>query len=652
MSVLNQKTVFVLDHTQYFGISSEKPIDLDFFKNKGSLCPLSKSLWTFSVESSLEYCRIVWDLFPAGKLVRLIVSDSAAHVVNTWNSSTQNISYVTNAMSMVGVPQSSAHSSDHSVIHGLRAAIDALAEPSESQKEFDQKLQNKGRVICITSARDDKSMVSLEDIFHTVLAQHNLLATKQNDCLPINLCHLVIINITPMHMGLLVSTRGPQEISPHLTSEIHSVYASEVSSKLTHLILSHFDLASTTVTGIPMKEEQNANSSANYDVEIFHSKNSHTVIFGSEFLPTSVKEGSEYETVTLKWSTPRGCGTNDFQLCLAQDRVTPVDVTSRPSSCLINFLLNGRSVLLEMPRKSGGKQTSHLLSARGGEIFIHSLPLTRSCFEDFPSISEGSGGKVIDYRIADLSNLIKSNTLLPLKSSTERRYDENLQKARIKLCKRSTYFPLTLGLTIVYNMQSYLESLLTAIGKEELNDSDINQCQQIIFSILGLTNRQEPLPISLCQRFRSSKKEEQFKLLWNELELLIQSSGNSTGHKAVLLSLRECKMKCSEFSNNKPEVNQSINEIENLRENINNNIVIKATTDSPLSPILFAESASKSKRFLPYCGNRSLLGIISSSQKKVLQKRIEFSGRICTPTGQTAKLYPNVGKNERHPNKL
>lgn len=49
-------------------------------------------------------------------------------------------------------------------------------------------------------------------------------------------------------------------------------------SKLSHLILSHYDLASTTVTGIPMKEEQNASSSANYDVEIFHSSAAHTSI--------------------------------------------------------------------------------------------------------------------------------------------------------------------------------------------------------------------------------------------------------------------------------------------------------------------------------------------------------------------------------------
>lgn len=68
------------------------------------------------------------------------------------------------------------------------------------------------------------------------------------------------------------------KVSPLLTVEVHSIKAPALHSKLSHLILSHYDLASTTVTGIPMKEEQNASSSANYDVEIFHSSAAHSAI--------------------------------------------------------------------------------------------------------------------------------------------------------------------------------------------------------------------------------------------------------------------------------------------------------------------------------------------------------------------------------------
>lgn len=61
--------------------------------------------------------------------------------------------------------------------------------------------------------------------------------------------------------------------------------------------------------------------------------------------------------------------------------------------------LAGRSVLLEQPRKSGSKVISHMLSSHGGEIFLHVLNSNRSILEDPPSISEGCGGRVTDYRI-------------------------------------------------------------------------------------------------------------------------------------------------------------------------------------------------------------------------------------------------------------
>jgi len=120
----NHKTIFVLDHTPYFGISTECPLEFDFLKSRGQnlipLAPVCKSLWTTSVEASLEYCRIVWDLFPTGKLVyfliinllqntlrllqyysyvasfqiRFVVTDRAAYVLNSWSPLQQNLNHV------------------------------------------------------------------------------------------------------------------------------------------------------------------------------------------------------------------------------------------------------------------------------------------------------------------------------------------------------------------------------------------------------------------------------------------------------------------------------------------------------------------------------------------------------------------------------
>lgn len=79
------------------------------------------------------------------------------------------------------------------------------------------------------------------------------------------------------------------------------------------------------------------------------------------------------------------------------------------SNDFIGFV--GRAVMLEQPRKSGTKVISHMLASHGGEIFIHAINTARSLLEDPPSISEGCGGRVTDYRI-NVSN--QQNTSLSM----------------------------------------------------------------------------------------------------------------------------------------------------------------------------------------------------------------------------------------------
>lgn len=86
-----------------------------------------------------------------------------------------------NGMAIIGVPpRNHQQGVDFSVIHGLRVAIEALTECSENQLEIKahggdsaNKLINRGRVICITSARDNMNMKSLENIFLNQLIQQN-----------------------------------------------------------------------------------------------------------------------------------------------------------------------------------------------------------------------------------------------------------------------------------------------------------------------------------------------------------------------------------------------------------------------------------------------------------------------------------------------
>lgn len=91
-------------------------------------------------------------------------------------------------MATIGVPplmHPTNSKIDYTVLHGMKAAIEALSEPTELQSEKLKsdvllKLMNRGRVICITSARDDESMKRLEEIFLNGLLQQNKNAAKSD----------------------------------------------------------------------------------------------------------------------------------------------------------------------------------------------------------------------------------------------------------------------------------------------------------------------------------------------------------------------------------------------------------------------------------------------------------------------------------------
>lgn len=101
-----------------------------------------------------------------------------------------------------------------------------------------------------------------------------------------------------------------------------------------------------------------------------------------------------------------------------------------------------------------------MLSAHGGEIFIHTLHTSRSCLEDLPSVLESNSGKVTDYRINDFAAIIHNYKLIPLKQFSDRLPDRNLIRLRAKYCKSTKYFPLTAGSTIVYNVRQVISELI------------------------------------------------------------------------------------------------------------------------------------------------------------------------------------------------
>lgn len=134
----NHKTIFVVDHTPYFGLASDAQIKMDFTKRPSGAIPPSpvfKSMWTCTIEAVLEYCRIVWDLFPEGKLIRVINSDVNARPLNTWLPSHQTVTHLFHHLSIVGPPAKLTPNPtrEYSVVYGFRQAAEILSECTPAQ---------------------------------------------------------------------------------------------------------------------------------------------------------------------------------------------------------------------------------------------------------------------------------------------------------------------------------------------------------------------------------------------------------------------------------------------------------------------------------------------------------------------------------------
>ncbi|KAM4748449.1 integrator complex subunit 13 isoform 2-T2 [Rhinophrynus dorsalis] len=682
----SHKTVFVVDHCPYMAESCRQHVEFDMLtKNRTQgiipLAPISKSLWTCAVEASMEYCRIMYDIFPFKKLVNFIVSDSGSRILNSWTQEDQNLQELMAALAVIGPPNPRMDPECCSILHGLVAAVEALCKITDYQHEARtllmenaDRVANRGRIICLTNAKSDSHVQMLEDCVSETIHEHNKLAAGSDHLMQIQKCDLVLIHTFPVGDDSLVSDRPKKELSNVLTSEVHSVRAGRhLATKLNHLVQLHFDLASTTITNIPMKEEQHANTSANYDVELLHHKDAHV-----EFIKNgdghigSFKENTLKETVTLKWCTPR---TNSVELhyCTGAFRISPVDVNSRPSSCLTNFLLNGRSVLLEQPRKSGSKVISHMLSSHGGEIFLHVLSSSRSILEDPPSISEGCGGRVTDYRITDFGEFMRENRLMPFlepQYGVDGSLEVPLERAKAQLERHTRYWPMIISQTTIFNMQAVVP-LATVIVKESLTEEDVLNCQKTIFNLVDMERKNDPLPISTAgTRGKGPKRDEQYRIMWNELETLVRAHINgSEKHQRVMDCLMACRSKPPEEEDRKkrgrkredkeeklekgnkesevdkkwPESERTKSAIEREKDDLADSEIIKDSPDSPEPPnkkphiaVEDTPPVEKSK------GPMSLLSLWSTRINTAnSRKHQEFVGRL-NSINNKAELYQHL----------
>uniref|UniRef100_A0A8B9GXK4 Integrator complex subunit 13 n=1 Tax=Astyanax mexicanus TaxID=7994 RepID=A0A8B9GXK4_ASTMX len=645
---VSHKTVFVVDHCPYMAESSRQQIECDVLTKSRSqgvipLAPVSKSLWTCAVECSMEYCRILYDIYPSKKLVNYIVSDSEFHILNSWRQEDQSVQELMAALAAVGPPNPREDPECCSILHGLVAAVESLCKITEYQHEsrtslmdMAERVANRGRIICLTNAKSDTHVRMLEDCVLETIQEQNKLAAGSDRLMPIQQCELVLVHIFPQGDDTLVSDRPKKEVRLR---------------DLT-LLCVHVCVLSATI-----KEEQHANTSANYDVELLHHRDAHMEFIKSGMYQTLTSV--THRNLTLLWFESIG---NIY--------IASVLIHVNAKLCII-FHKYSRSVLLEQPRKSGSKVISHMLSCHGGEIFLHVLNSTRSTLEDPPSISEGCGGRVTDYRITDFGEFMRENRLTPFPDMpVDAAGRLPFERAKAQLERHTRYWPMIISQTTIFNMQAVVP-LANLIVKDSLTEDDVLTCQKTVYNLVDMERKNDPLPISTVgSRGKGPKRDEQYRIMWNELETLVKTHvGTSERHQQVLECISACRSKPPEEEErkkrgrkredkeDKTEKNGKESEektwtqdserpkglTEREKDDQSESEVIKDSPDSPepfnKKPRLASEeivSIEKSK------GPVSLLSLWTSRITQAnSRKHQEFAGRISSVNNK-AELYQHL----------
>lgn len=521
-----KEACFVIDHTANFLEDSGARLELDASqKNKNILSFLStiqKTTWTCVVEGVIEYCRVIYDIFSSSYKILVLCSNENAINVNDFEDKYQNIQQVLKGFGDLGPPAEDYKiptSVYNGVEHGTKELIRLASESSNNSTK---------RLIVVVSLEDESDARSIGNVVWEIQNEHD----KKGLC---NI-DLLVINISNNGSEIFVPMK---KISPHLQMSTITFTSTNCSTQIPLLARKHYCLRSTIITGIPMKEEQHAGTSANYDVEIIHSAAAHheTEWLHSFENSTNHLDDCSKANVTLKWCTPKANSLQDIQPCVGVHRVTPSEVNSRPAACLIMFLLQGRTVMLEQPRKSGTKILTHMLNSHGGDIFIHVLVSGRSPLEDPPSITEGVGGRVTDYRVTDFGRLMKENRLAPYQEAED---EQSNNSALDRLERYSKHWPMVICDTLIFNMQANLEPLLSLLMKPTLTEDEVQECKKVVYKLQAMEGRNDSLPLPIVTlKGKHSKKEEQYKQVWTELDVFIEgASTTSPMHKKVLDCLR------------------------------------------------------------------------------------------------------------------
>ncbi|PIC35250.1 hypothetical protein B9Z55_014668 [Caenorhabditis nigoni] len=601
MEQRDMKTVVVLDRNADFSEETNETFDIAIREGvKQKKLEIKKDYWTWCVESVFEMHRILADVYPHGSLqIRIAVADYLARMLDTkWTTDLITRAELGELIEKTGKP--CAEDIDIDSTCGWQMAIEALAVESPEQiehnfearfnikkrseqnsevarvtKELNDEpaspaIENNGNLIIYTRYKTDEEMMEAKEEIADLVSSVNAIANLESNrtfC-PITSLRVFIVNFYGADEECAVKTHPLEEYPdlPLLKFWVISRKASDMCVAIHSVLVAAFDLSSTTVTKIPMKEDNRG--STNYDVELFHSSKVHEQLKENNLIARVSEKGNAnsgvtYDTMRLTWTTAPKIKWTLFPY---HDNAVPCTTAvaySRPSACLTQFVRDGRCVMLDSEKTSllgmnmPDKLVSHILIANRGRMYILDIDFMQKKMKRLQRLRELKPPRRVRIRdpinVHQLKHTFKQiefkkvgKNFLEHDAVAEQKGKQRKRLKTLDIQKRlrciTKNIPLYQEDTFIFysdEVTKKLEPLVTKITKRRLTPTDVQQCNSKIMKLHQMRALKEFIvpedaDIDACLVENLSDPEEQMRVAIVELaKHLVKYSNFSARHKAV-----------------------------------------------------------------------------------------------------------------------
>lgn len=475
----------------------------------------------------MEYSRVVFDLFYGEHFISVVCADHIDNKKKTminWELGDQRISQLHSALMSYECPyfdpQVMPTHQNLGIMNSLNESLRLIFQPTPSELQNPSK-QHLNRILLISSITSEKQLVEIQEQLTLCLCSQTVL--------PLNSAQLDI-TLLNIHVDLCPFALPKIMLTADCTFCCVSCPGSQASEQMMGLCRSFYSLGTTIIKGIPMKEEQSKPApSQNYDVELYHSQEAQRDFLRTcgFTIPSGVKVYQRNLVFDFKWCMPKK-GNLDFRLCSGSWRISPVQVSHRPTACLFTFLQAGNQVVLEHQFSAtdvGINPISFTLISHNNAAFLHSIPsIPHAQIDDVTTAGAHTGSRVPDYRVDEFVRILDNNMLVPISIDLHTLgfapppCDQSLRV----LLQRTHFLPLAHGESLLHQLSDRFEPILATQEVLALSEEKITACKEVLSELDAMMRKGEPL--IQTRAIPKGKREDNYLHVWRELIYLLDGT--------------------------------------------------------------------------------------------------------------------------------